>query len=103
MKKQVNYKIYQTKADWLFFGYNFAKSHGFNFEEYNEVYSSTLDVNEDMYDSDICEELFRIFNIDHPSDFTGHSMSVSDIVKIGNRFFYCDSFGFKDITVDITK
>lgn len=45
------------------------------------------------------EDLFVKFNVDHPSDFRGHSMSVSDIValKISGEvsFYYVDTFGFK--------
>ena len=29
--------------------------------------------------------------------FEGHSMSVSDVVKTPNGFFYCDSFGWKKL------
>lgn len=50
------------------------------------------------------EEIFRIFNIEHPKDYTGRSLSVSDIVEIQyegkNEFFFCDSIGFKMIVFD---
>jgi hypothetical protein len=52
-------------------------------------------------DLEICEKLFQKFNIDHPKNFAGHSMSVSDIVMFRdgnvNTFYYCDSIGFKKI------
>ena len=38
------------------------------------------------------EDLYVKFNIDHPNDFRGHSMSVSDIVLllvIGGSAIYC--------------
>lgn len=42
------------------------------------------------------------FNINHPEDFTGRSLSVSDIVavirKSGTRYYYCDIFGWEDIS-----
>ena len=51
---------------------------------------------------DACEELFRIFNIEHPKNYAGRSMSVSDIVvfKFNNntRYFYCDNYGFTELT-----
>lgn len=52
-------------------------------------------------DLEICEKLFEKFNLDHPDNFAGHSMSVSDIVvivdgKIVNAY-YCDAIGFKKI------
>lgn len=47
------------------------------------------------------EGLYTKFNIDRPSDFRGHSLSVSDIVALNNSgmvsFHYVDSFGFKEL------
>lgn len=43
------------------------------------------------------EDLYYTFNMEHPEDFRGHSLSVSDVVQLGNRFFYCDSFGWREI------
>ena len=46
--------------------------------------------------------LFQKYNLDRPGDFGGHSMSVSDIVAIRQggqvSYYYCDSFGFKELT-----
>ncbi len=50
------------------------------------------------------EDIFRIFNIEHPKDYTGRSLSVSDVVEIQyedkSEFFFCDSIGFKMIVFD---
>ena len=47
------------------------------------------------------EALYTRFNIDHPEDFRGHSMSVSDIVAlkvVGEvSFHYVDSVGFQKL------
>ena len=47
------------------------------------------------------ESLYTKFNIDHPEDFTGHSLSVSDIValKTGGvvSCHYVDSVGFAEL------
>jgi hypothetical protein len=40
-----------------------------------------------------------MFNLEHPKDFRGHSLSVSDIVQMEDEFYYCDSFGWKKIAV----
>ena len=41
------------------------------------------------------EDLFRIFNIEHPADFRSHSLSVGDrIVLGGEATFECASFGW---------
>ena len=47
------------------------------------------------------ESLFEIFNMNRPADFTGHSLSVSDIVALKQNgvvsFLYCDSVGFQEL------
>ncbi len=51
---------------------------------------------------DKLETIYRIFNDEIPDDFRGHSLSVSDIVTVGNdrteSAYYVDSFGFSDVT-----
>lgn len=60
-----------------------------------------------VYDGEICskgnimatlEDLFVIFNMSFPSDFRGHSLSVSDVVYLDGKYYYCDSFGYKELT-----
>lgn len=68
-------------------------TNGFNFKLYDKVYEG--EINSDDIDSIILEELFRIFNIDHPSDFKGHSLSVSDVVILGGKKYYCDNYGWQ--------
>lgn len=43
------------------------------------------------------EELFHTFNMEHPEDFTGHSLSVSDVVVVKDQAFYVDMFGFRPL------
>lgn len=66
---------------------------------YNAVY--TCEVCPDKDTSRILENFFYIFNKDRPTDFTGHSLSVSDIValKLDGEvsYHYCDSVGFKEL------
>lgn len=46
-------------------------------------------------------DLYRQFNIEHPQDFTGHSLSVSDIIVLRQQgqvsSHYVDSWGFKEL------
>ena len=48
-----------------------------------------------------CESIYTRFNIDRPADFTGHSLSVSDIVVLHqdgkDTAHYCDRFGFSQV------
>ena len=47
------------------------------------------------------ENLFEILNVNRPADFTGHSLSVSDIVALKQNgvvsYHYCDSVGFQGL------
>ena len=47
------------------------------------------------------EDIYTRFNIDHPKDFKGHSLSVSDVVVLHQNgqdtAHYVDSFGYKKV------
>ena len=47
------------------------------------------------------EDIYTRFNIDHPKDFKGHSLSVSDVVVLHQNgqdtSHYVDSLGYKDV------
>lgn len=47
------------------------------------------------------EDIYTKFNTDHPKDFTGHSLSVSDVVVFHqngeNSSHYVDSFGYREV------
>ena len=67
-------------------------------DHYEIVYTADLPT---FTDRDVMlESLYTKFNIDHPADFTGHSLSVSDIValKTGGvvSFHYVDFVGMID-------
>lgn len=51
--------------------------------------------------TDVLEGLYTKFNIDHPADFKGHSLSVSDIVALQVAgvvsCHYVDSIGFAEL------
>ena len=65
-------------------------------DRYQKVYDSEVDY--EFVDSMVVlEEIFRMFNVERPLDFKGHSLSVSDVVVIDGVAYYCDSFGFKKV------
>ncbi|MCR5123446.1 MAG: hypothetical protein K6B74_13620, partial [Ruminococcus sp.] len=67
--------------------------------DYNRVYKCTtagLGL-ANIPDSRLKEEIFRVFNIDRPADFKGHSLSVSDVVTLDGAAYYVDVYGFKRI------
>lgn len=53
------------------------------------------------------EGIFERFNIDHPKDFKGHSLSVSDVVVLHQHgqetAHYVDSFGYKQVPEFLQK
>lgn len=68
-------------------------------DHYEVIYTAPLPVVSSP--GDTLESLYVTFNLYHPSDFTGHSLSVSDIValKVENRVssYYVDSIGFVEL------
>ena len=70
-----------------------------NIDHYDVVYVGTLPAYTEQVA--MLESLYTKFNIDHPEDFRGHSMSVSDIVAIKQNDMvschYVDSIGFKEL------
>ena len=64
-------------------------------DNYRMVYAMQREPGETL------EDIYRRFNIDHPEDFKGHSLSVSDVVVLhGNgadAAWYVDSIGFKEL------
>ena len=43
------------------------------------------------------DDLYRMFNLNHPEDFKGRSLSVSDVVEMPDGYWYCDSFGWQEL------
>ena len=62
---------------------------------YERVYSAELTPGTSL------EDIYTRFNIDHPKDFKGHSLSVSDVVVLHQNgqdaAHYVDSFGYKSV------
>ena len=70
-----------------------------NIDHYEVVYVGELTKRGDQ--TDVLEGLYTKFNIDHPADFKGHSLSVSDIVALQVAgvvsCHYVDSIGFSEL------
>lgn len=95
------YGIYQLRESgertYQFMGMREASNFGFEIhgEDYELIYSDRLGM------EDTLNSLYEKSNINHPQDFTGHSLSVSDVVvmrKNGeSKAYYVDSFGFTEL------
>ena len=96
------FSIYQLKdgdgmRDYHFEPYDRLRAAGLSVEaaNYNLVYTDELTPGASL------EDIYTRFNIDHPKDFKGHSLSVSDIVVLHQNgqdtAHYVDSFGYKEV------
>ena len=70
-------------------------------ENYTLLYVGELSELQKETQGATLEAIFEKFNLDHPEDFRGHSLSVSDIVVLHQNgqdtAHYVDSFGYKDV------
>ena len=70
-------------------------------EKYELLYIGDLPGKTGQKPGEILEEIFARFNLMRPDDFTGHSLSMSDIVGLKQNgkitFHYVDSFGFPEV------
>ena len=100
------YAIYQQKrddstADIRFMNSEYLQKKGIEpqYENYELVYTGAL--TKDGSQIEKLEDLYRIFNVEHPQDFVGHSLSVSDIVALKQAgvvsYHYVDSIGYKEL------
>lgn len=70
-----------------------------NATAYDRVYDGKMDCIS-------LENIYQKFNVDHPADYKGRSLSVSDVVEIRESdtldpgFYFVDSIGFKPISFD---
>lgn len=109
------YCIYQLKQG--------DEMHDYRFASMSELQQRGLVVTSENYekvyeapktDSDTLDSIYYKFNMEHPADFRGHSLSVSDVIVFHENgvdtAHYVDSFGFtavpeflspKELAVDI--
>ena len=100
--QQDTFSIYQLRGgeetrDYRFEPYERLQAAGLTVDRanYDLVYTAPLNQNTSL------EDIYRTFNIDHPKDFKGHSLSVSDVVVLHQNgqdtAHYVDSFGFTQV------
>lgn len=101
-KDHGSYEIYQLKdipenRDIRFERLSHLEKRGIavSAKNYNAVYSGKLSAGETL------DSIYERFNLHHPDDFRGHSLSVSDVVVIHKNDkdipFYVDAFGFRQV------
>lgn len=96
------YGIYQLKdgeetRDFRYMGMDYLEEQGIEVERnhYNLIYSAPLEAGMTL------DDIWEKFNIDHPEDFQGHSLSISDVVVLHqngeNTSHYIDRIGFQEL------
>ena len=100
--QQDTFSIYQLRGgeetrDYRFEPYERLQAAGLTVDRanYDLVYTAPLNQNTSL------EDIYLTFNIDHPKDFKGHRLSVSDVVVLHQNgqdtAHYVDSFGFTQV------
>ena len=97
-----SFSIYQLKGG--------DETLDYRFEPLDSIHRNGLSVDPANYElvytaplteRDSLESIYTRFNMDRPADFTGHSLSVSDIVVLHqdgkDTAHYCDRFGFSQV------
>ena len=97
-----SFSIYQLKGG--------NETLDYRFEPLDSIHRNGLSVKPENYElvyeaplteKDNLESIYTRFNVDRPADFTGHSLSVSDIVVLHQNgkdtAHYCDRFGFSQV------
>jgi hypothetical protein len=104
---EVPYQIWQP-VEPNFWGYGDAEERAKIVRK--KVYEGTIEVNLEQYDGDVwrvmrqaCDRLFEKFNLHHPADFTGHSLSVNDVVVLGESAWMCDPLGWSEIHLEVSN
>ena len=94
--------IYQITArdpehDYRFMGLDFVQKKGMTVAraDYDLIYTAPLT------EKNTLDSIYERFNIQRPADFTGHSLSVSDVVVLNDgstvKAYYVDSIGFAEL------
>lgn len=71
-----------------------------NAEQYQLVYDGAVETND-------LEALYMKFNTEWPEGYTGHSLSMSDVLELydreGSSFHYVDRFGFQKVDLSFPE
>lgn len=99
------YDLLQTEDDYVFCPFKSAmkKSPSPQLHDYEKVYRGIFEFSDTFEAKRVCERLYMEHN-GVILDRKGRPMSISDIIVMhlpnGDRYFYVDMFGFKEIKFD---
>ena len=102
----MNIAIYQVNPDRdennvAFLNYENLERFQGSAELRSEIYDKVF---EGKVDCGTLEEVYQMFNLDHPDGYQGRSLSVSDVVEVvgeeKSTFHFCDSIDFREVDFD---
>lgn len=100
-------KVYQLESNDANHGKLFARFSevgSVNLSDYKEV--ANIDVEDNLPDDEALEYIFTLGNTNQDlrdANPEMRSISVSDVVELNGKYYYCDAFGWKDISDKLTE
>lgn len=90
------YIVYQCPLSipYTFMGFKFAMTHDLKRSDYVHVWRGEI---ESETVNGALEKIFELLNVNRPECYCGRSLSVSDVVVLDKKPYYCDSFGWSEI------
>ena len=107
-ENSISYKLYQLREDLKqthsihFMDMDYLKRQGMAVEGQNYALVYSGNISKGSSTEEVLESLYERFNLRHPDDFRGHSLSVSDVIVLRedgrDQAYYVDSFGFQQVS-----
>lgn len=96
---KVAYEIYQTPVStpYCFRSFAEAMEADFSSEDYDLKYIGEVNIKDQTINYVLDEIFIRHNRDDRPNGKKMRSLSVSDVVVLDNRPYYCDSYGWSEI------
>ena len=106
----MNIRIYQVNMSRDVNNVGFASYE--NLEKWQGTSAIDSTIYDKVFEGDVdcksLEDVYVMFNRNHPSNYKARSLSKSDIVEVieqdgSSKFHYCDSIGFKEVEFEPEK
>ena len=98
------FSIYQLPVEHAakFMRLSFVKEHNImpKLEDYKLVYEGEFEPQGEYSEPD---QIYMKFQGEKPEGYTGHSISMSDVVEIDGKYFYCDSYEWEEVAFTSIK
>ena len=95
-------RVYQLKQGEQYHGIRYMSlsdnaDKGLNQDDYDLVYECRWGDIPCKTDHEKLERLYTILNTERPEDYTGRSLSMSDVLTVGDTAYYVDTVGFQEM------